>query len=133
MITFYAPKWAIDLVQNARRMNTPEARLLALDTLQSQVECPDGLASDMVYEMLEHQFKESNTFYRENAPKWVYAVFNGNDSNGFKSGKLYPVKDVSEIAFYCLAEDGTWSFCLKENCAFLNGGNWTLVSEEESK
>jgi len=131
MITFYAPKWAIDLVQNARRMDNSSARLLALDTLQSQADCPDGLAHDMIYDMREHQFKESNTFHWENGLKWAYAVFNGASNGVFKEGKLYPVRNVTDTNFECLSDSGTWRFCLKENCAFLDGGNWTLVSNGE--
>jgi len=133
MITFYAPKWAIDLVQIARSMDTTYARLLAMDTLQSQVDCPDELATDMVYETREHEFEESGTFRREESPKWTHAVFNGEGQGAFRPGKLYRVRSVTDSSFDCLAEDGIWRFCLREDCAFVKGGNWTLVNMEESE
>jgi len=133
MITFYAPKWAINLAQNARRMDSVETRILALETLQSQIECPDEVASGMIYEVGEFEFKESDTFRKEESPKWTHAVFNGEGRGTFEPGKLYPVRNVTDSSFDCMAEDGIWRFCLREDCAFVNGGNWTLVSMEVSE
>jgi len=132
MITFYAPKWAIDLAQSARRMHLAESRLLAYETLRSQNNCPGAIAIGMVYETREHQFKESDTFRKEESPRWTHAVFNGEGRGTFEPGKLYPVRNVTDSSFDCLAEDGVWRFCLREDCAFVEGGNWTLVSMEES-
>lgn len=101
MKTIYAPKWAIDLVERVNRMDIVAARVLAIDTLFDQDDCSYEIARDMVYE----------------------------DCN-FKSGKLYPVKDVDKESFYCLDENGKYRFCLIERCAHIDFGNWTLVNME---
>jgi hypothetical protein len=62
--------------------------------------------------------------------KWTHAVFNGDCSPAYlTSGKLYPIYNVKEGSdFNLLDNNGYVRFCLTEDCAHLDGGNWTLVS-----
>jgi hypothetical protein len=131
METVYTmPKWAIDLVTMAKGNNTSESRLLALDVLQFQQDCPDGLADEIVYHSDHCLFEESLVFGKEERGGFTHAVFNGKDRSEFKSGKPYPVRDVTDTYFECMSEFGDWLFCLRKDCAFVYPYQWTLVRLE---
>jgi hypothetical protein len=131
MKTVYTmPKWAIDLVTMAKGNDTYESRLLAHDVLQSQQDCPDGLAEDIVYNSKNCTFEESPVFGKEEREGFTHAVFNGKDHSAFKSGKLYPVCEVTDTSFECKSEGGNWLFCLRKDCAFVEPAQWTLVKLE---
>ena len=121
------PKWAIDLVTLANLDDTRESRILALDVLQSQEDCPDGLAEEIVYQSSGCLFEESPYFGKSQREVFTHAVFNGEDIHAFKSGKLYPIREFTGRSFECKSEQNNWLFCLRENCAFIEPSQWTLV------
>ena len=60
-----------------------------------------------------------------------YALTGRSSNPSILAGKLYKiVEKTSKYGFKLEVEDGEIIYCLFENCAFLNGNNWTIINVE---
>jgi hypothetical protein len=82
---YYAPRWAIELCEllHVESYDTYHCRLLAVDLLQSQVDCPDGFAHDLVYGSKGVDLIESDTFRKEAIPPFAVGDIVENVSSGY--------------------------------------------------
>ena len=60
-----------------------------------------------------------------------YAITGRSSNRSIIAGKLYKiVKEPTKYGFNLEVEDGEVIYCLFNNCAFLNGGDWTIINVE---
>ena len=60
-----------------------------------------------------------------------YAITGRSSNRDIIAGKLYKiVEQTSKYGFKLEVEDGEVIYCLFKNCAFLNGGDWTIINVE---
>jgi len=60
-----------------------------------------------------------------------YAITGRSSNPDILAGKLYKiVEKTSKHGFKLEVENGEEIFCLFKNCAFLNGGDWTIINVE---
>ena len=61
-----------------------------------------------------------------------YALTGRSSNPSILVGKLYKiVEQTSKYGFKLEVEDGEVIYCLFKNCAFLNGGDWTIINVED--
>jgi len=60
-----------------------------------------------------------------------YAVTGRSSNRSIQAGKLYKIVEYStKWGFRLEVEDGDVIYCLFKKCAFLNGGDWTIINVE---
>ena len=60
-----------------------------------------------------------------------YAITGRSSNSSIQPGKLYKiVEQPTKYGFNLEVEDGKVIYCLFNNCAFLNGGDWTIINVE---
>ena len=60
-----------------------------------------------------------------------YAITGRSSNRSIIAGKLYKiVEQPTKYGFNLEVEDGEVIYCLFNNCAFLNGGDWTIINVE---
>ncbi len=60
-----------------------------------------------------------------------YAITGRSSNRSIIAGKLYKIVEKnSKYGFKLEVEDGEVIYCLFKNCAFLNGGDWTIINIE---
>ena len=60
-----------------------------------------------------------------------YAITGRSSNSSIQPGKLYKiVEQPTKYGFNLEVEDGEVIYCLFNNCAFLNGGDWTIINVE---
>ena len=61
-----------------------------------------------------------------------YALTGRSSNPSIQAGKLYKiVEKTSKYGFKLEVEDGEVIYCLFNNCAFLNGRDWTIINVED--
>ena len=105
---------------------------------------------DLLGDILDHE-SETNDFNMENSDIELiedirtelfnqipdekfcidYAVTGRSSNRSIQAGKLYKIVEYStKWGFKLEVEDGEVIYCLFKNCAFLNGGDWTIINVE---
>ena len=106
---------------------------------------------DLLGDILDHE-SETNDFNMENSDIELiedirtelfnqipdekfcidYAITGRSSNPDILAGKLYKiVEKTSKYGFKLEVENGEIIYCLFKNCAFLNGGDWTIINVED--
>ena len=83
-----------------------------------------GLLEGIRYELF-NQIPDEKTYTD-------YALTGRSSNPSILAGKLYKiVEQTSKYGFKLEVEDGEVIYCLFNNCAFLNGRDWTIINVED--